>query len=130
MNNILAKIEAKNSECMESVLLNLDGYVAECTADNIFIVKDGILKTPAAYLGALEGITRNAVLEIAGNLKIASQEAVLTRFDLYNADECFLTGSGAEIVPVVRVDQAAIGSEKPGPITKHLITEFKKAVNA
>lgn len=128
LNNVLAKLETKNSGCLESVLLNTEGYVAECTADNIFIVKNGLLSTPAVYHGALEGITRNAVLEIAAGMGIITQEGTLTRFDLYNADECFLTGTGAEIIPVVKVDQTVVGSGEPGGMTLKIISAFRDIV--
>ena len=126
LNNILAKIEAHNAGKHEVVMLNGDGYVAECTGDNIFIVKRGKLITPPIYMGILEGITRNVVLELAGQLDIPAREDVFTRHDLYTADECFLTGTAAEIVPVVEVDGRSIGDGRPGPLTKRLIDAFRE----
>lgn len=104
------------------------GYVAECTGDNIFVVKKGELYTPPQCMGTLRGITRDAVLDIAGKKKIPTNEHVLTRHELFISDECFLTGTAAEIVPVVRVDGRAIGDAKPGKITKAIMREFKKLV--
>jgi branched-chain amino acid aminotransferase len=126
LNNILAKIEAVNSGFEEAIMLNAHGYVLECTGDNIFVVKDGELITPPAYLGALEGITRNAVLDIAYSEKIKFSEKVLTRHGLFNADECFLTGTAAEIIPVINIDKRVIGSGSPGRITMKLMEEFRK----
>lgn len=128
MNNILAKIEAKGSGCQESLMLNTEGFVAECTADNIFTVKNGVLSTPAACHGALEGITRNSILEIAREMGIETSVGTLTRFDLYNADECFLTGTGAEVIPVTKVDQAIVGGGIPGAMTLKLIGAFRNYV--
>jgi len=126
LNNILAKIEAVNCGYEEAIMLNSQGYVAECTGDNIFIVKDGALVTPPAYVGALKGITRGAVIDCAKKLKIKFKEEVLTRHNLYNADECFLTGTAAEIIPAVKIDKRRITSGKPGVITKKLLAEFRK----
>lgn len=197
LNNIFAKQEAKLAGCMEAVLLNREGYVTECTADNIFIVTDGVLKTPAPHLGILEGITRRTVLDLAREVSrpaapktaapahpksgpgdgtgeaatalgspegggggkaagavpktgavaganeaggtsgvkapaaatgIPAEETVLTRFDLYTADECFITGSGAELMPVVSVDGRIIGGGRPGPVTKELTEAFRRLV--
>jgi branched-chain amino acid aminotransferase len=130
LNNVMAKIEAKQAGCLEAVLLNHEGYVTECTADNIFIVKDGTLLTPAAHSGALDGITRMTVMNnLAPSCGIASRETALTRYDLYTADECFMTGTGAEIMPVTMIDGRAIGNGKPGPATKGLIEGFKKHIS-
>lgn len=126
LNNILAKIEAVNSGFEEAVMLNADGYVLECTGDNIFIVKEGRLITPPAYLGALEGITRNAVMDIARSENIKFSEKVLTRHSLFNAEECFLTGTAAEIIPVIKIDNRVIGAGAPGRITAKLMEEFRK----
>ncbi len=126
LNNILAKIEAKQSGAAEGLILNRDGFIAECTADNIFIVKDGVLCTPLLTCGALGGITRGAVLEVAEQEGISVLETVLAQYDLYTADECFLTGSGAEIIPVVTADRRAIGDGKVGPVTEKLRSAFKK----
>jgi branched-chain amino acid aminotransferase len=124
LNNILAKIEANNSGCEEAVMLNADGYVAECTGDNIFIVKEGRLLTPPLSAGALYGITRSTVIELARKLNVEVSEPNLTRYDLFNADECFLTGTGAEIVPVVKIDGRVIGDGKPGKLTRQLVTDY------
>jgi branched-chain amino acid aminotransferase len=128
LNNILAKIEARQAGCFEAVMLNTSGFVAECTADNIFIVKDEMLLTPAAHQGALEGITRAVVIQAAQLLGIASIETTLAPYDLYNADECFLTGTGAEIVPVVKIDGRVIGNGALGPITEKVIQSFRNSV--
>src|SRR5579862_1871042 len=124
LNNILAKIEANNAGCEEAILLNAEGFVAECTGDNLFIVKENQVLTPPLTAGALYGITRKVVLELATELGLKTAETNLTRYDLFNADECFLTGTGAEIVPVVKIDGRVIGTGKPGPITRKLVTEY------
>ena len=128
LNNIMAKLEGLQAGCMEAIMLNHKGEVAECTGDNIFIVKRGQLLTPSADSGFLEGITRNAILELANTLKIPARETTLTRHDLLVADECFLTGSAAEVIPVVSIDSRPIGDGKVGPTTKQLMIEFKKLV--
>ena len=104
LNNIMAKLEAKQAGCLEAVILNKEGFVAECTGDNIFIVRKDELFTPAPYHGALDGITRQTVIELAKALGIKTHETSLTRYDLYNADEVFMTGTGAEIIPVINID--------------------------
>jgi branched-chain amino acid aminotransferase len=129
LNNVMAKIEAKQAGCLEAVLLNHEGYVTECTADNIFIVKNGTLLTPAPHYGALDGITRMTVLNIAPSCGITSLETALTRYDLYTADECFMTGTGAEIMPVTKIDGRLIGNGSPGPVTMRLIEGFRKLVS-
>jgi len=126
LNNILAKIEAIDAGTLEAVMLNHLGYVAECTGDNIFIVRDGRLFTPPIAAGILEGITRDEILSIARAGGLEVREENLTRQDLYVADECFLTGTAAEVVPVVRIDKRTIGSGKPGPVTKRLAEEFHR----
>ncbi len=126
LNNILAKIEAINSGFQEAIMLDSLGYVAECTGDNIFIVKRGELYTPPQCMGTLRGITRDAVLEIAKSGRIAAHEHVLTRHELYNSREAFLTGTAAEIIPVVKVDGRLIGSGRPGKTTLMLMKEFSK----
>jgi branched-chain amino acid aminotransferase len=126
LNNILAKIEARQAGCQEAVMLNTQGFVVECTGDNIFIVKDGELLTPLPCHGALDGITMRTVLELAESLGIRIRETTLTRYDLYNADECFLTGTGAEIVPVVKIDGRVIGNGYPGKVTRLLTEEFRR----
>lgn len=122
LNNILAKIEANNSGYEEAIMLDYQGYVAECTGDNIFIMKDGKLMTP--WQGRLRGITRQAVLELAAKNKIPIKECLITRHEVYNADECFLTGTAAEIIPVVKVDGRSIGAGKPGATTLKLTKLF------
>jgi len=126
LNNILAKIEAQRAGCLEALMLNTEGLVVECTADNVFIVKDGALKTPAAIHGALEGITRGVVLEQAKVLGIPSAETALALFDVYTADEAFMTGSGAEVMPLTSVDGRVIGDGRPGPITLKLLEAFRR----
>ena len=105
-------------------MLNAEGFVAECTADNLFIVKHGALLTPPLSAGALYGITRGTVMELAAQLGVKVSEPNLTRYDLFNADECFLTGTGAEIMPVIKIDGRVIGTGKPGPVTKRLVTKY------
>ena len=124
LNNILAKIEAVNSGYEEAIMMDSLGYVAECTGDNIFIVKHKQLFTPPQCMGTLRGITRDAVLEIARKDKIPVHEHVLTRHELYNSNECFLTGTAAEIIPVVKVDGRAIGTGSPGELTLQLMKKF------
>jgi branched-chain amino acid aminotransferase len=126
LNNIMAKIEAIQSGCVEALMLNHKGEIAECTADNVFLVKRGVLKTPPADACILEGVTRHLVMELARAADIPVQEPVLTRHDVYTADECFLTGTGAEIIPVVRCDGRLIGYGKPGPITIQLRERYRQ----
>jgi branched-chain amino acid aminotransferase len=126
LNNILAKIEATNAGCDEAIMLDSLGYVAECTGDNIFIVKDNHLYTPPQCMGTLRGITRDTVLEIARKDKIPVHEHVITRHEVYISDECFLTGTAAEIAPVVKVDGRVIGDGKPGKLTLGLIKKFRE----
>jgi branched-chain amino acid aminotransferase len=128
LNNILAKVEGLKAGCVEAVMLNHKGEVAECTGDNLFVVKNGKLLTPPIDAGILEGITRNAVLELARETGIETIETPLTRHDIYIADECFLTGSAAEVIAAVKLDDRIIGNGKPGPITKQLNEEFRKLV--
>jgi branched-chain amino acid aminotransferase len=125
LNNILAKIEANNAGCEEAIMLNAEGYIAECTGDNLFIVKEGRLFTPPLSAGALYGITRRVVIELAERAGIPVSEPNLTRYDVFNADECFLTGTGAEIVPVVKIDGRTIGDAKPGAITRKLVGDYR-----
>ncbi len=124
LNNILAKIEANNAGVEEAIMLNADGYVAECTADNIFIVRQNHLLTPPLSAGALYGITRGVVMELAREQGLLVSEPNLTRYDLFNADECFLTGTGAELIPVVKIDGRVIGTGKPGAITADLVKRY------
>ncbi|HZM05682.1 MAG TPA: branched-chain-amino-acid transaminase [Candidatus Saccharimonadales bacterium] len=124
LNNILAKIEAINGGCEEAIMLNAQGFVSECTGDNIFAVKGRHLFTPPLSAGALYGITRGVVMDLARESGVTVSEPDLTRYDLFNADECFLTGTGAEIIAVVKIDGRVIGSGKPGPVTAKLITQY------
>lgn len=124
LNNILAKIEASTSGFCEAIMLDAHGFVAECTGDNIFIVKKGLLSTPSQ--GCLKGITRDVVLQLAEKSKIKTQEGALTRHEIYNAEECFLTGTAAEIIPVVKVDGRDIGNGKPGKVTQRMRQLFKQ----
>jgi branched-chain amino acid aminotransferase len=124
LNNILAKIEANIAGVEEAIMLNSEGYVAECTGDNIFILKNNQMFTPPLSAGALYGITRGVVLEMARAANIPASEPNLTRYDLFNADECFLTGTGAELIPVTKIDGRVIGTGKPGPITKRLVEQY------
>lgn len=126
LNNILAKIEAINAGYQEAVMLDHLGYITECTGDNIFAVKKGGIYTPPQCMGSLRGITRDTVLDIARKRDIPTHEHVITRHELYISEECFLTGTAAEIVPVVNVDGRVIGDGKPGRITKFIMREFKK----
>ena len=126
LNNILAKIEATNAGKEEAIMLNQAGVVAECTGDNIFIVKQGVLLTPPTYVGALRGVTRGAVLEIARRQHLPSREEVMTRHNLFNADECFLTGTAAEVIPVVKIDGRQVASGRPGPATLKIMREFRR----
>ena len=128
LNNILAKMEAIRAGCLEAIMLNHKGEVAECTGDNIFVVKNGVLKTPPNDAGILEGITRNFVIELAKKQGVPFEEANLTRHDVYIADELFLTGTAAEVIAVTEVDSRTIGSGKQGPITRKLREAFVKAV--
>src|ERR1039458_4781249 len=123
LNNIMAKIEANNAGCEEAVMLNAEGFVAECTGDNIFIVKEGQLLTPPLAAGALYGITRRVVMDLAAESGVKVSETNLTRYDLFNAKECFLTGTAAELMPVVKIDGRVIGAGTPGPVTGNLITQ-------
>ncbi|MCH1495226.1 MAG: aminotransferase class IV, partial [Rubripirellula sp.] len=128
LNNVLAKMEGLKAGCKEALMLNHQGLVAECTGDNVFIVKANRLITPPKEAGILEGITRNAVLELATEAGIETAEEPLTRHDLFVADECFLTGSAAEVIPVVVLDGRSIGDGTPGPITKQLNDAFRELV--
>jgi branched-chain amino acid aminotransferase len=127
LNNILAKIEATRAGVSEAIMLNTAGHVAECTGDNIFLLKDNQLITPPAWAGALEGITRGAVMELARTrLNLLVKEDIFTLYHLYTADECFLTGTAAEVIPVVKIDGRLIGDGKPGKTTARLIREFRE----
>ena len=124
LNNIMAKVEGTNAGCLEALMLNHKGEVAECTGDNIFVVRKGDLHTPPIDAGILEGITREAVIELAKQVGIAVHERTMDRHDIYTAEECFLTGTAAEVIPVVECDGRAIGTGKPGPVTMDLLERF------
>jgi len=130
LNNILAKLEGLQAGCIETLMLNHQGEVAECTGDNIFLVRNGALLTPPLDAGILGGITREAVIELARSVGIEVQEITLTKRDVYDADECFLTGTAAEVIPVVKVDQHTIGTGKPGPVTLDLKERFHELARA
>jgi branched-chain amino acid aminotransferase len=125
LNNIMARLEVNAQGCDEGIMLDLQGFVSEATADNIFLIKQGTVITPPTY-NSLKGITRSAVIEIARELGYEVQEVPITMFDVYNADEIFITGTAAEIAPSVIVDNRTIGEGVPGKITKHLIEGFRK----
>ncbi|MEZ6068123.1 MAG: branched-chain-amino-acid transaminase [Planctomycetaceae bacterium] len=125
LNNILAKIEGTDAGCLEALMLNHKGEVAECTGDNIFLVKKGVLWTPPLDAGILDGITRNCVLKLARALAIVTRETPMTRYDVMTADECFLTGTAAEVIPVVKLDGRMIADGVPGPVTAKLRAAFQ-----
>jgi len=126
LNNVLAKIEAQQAGAGEGLMLNEQGYVAECTGDNIFIVKNGHIFTPPVSSGALAGVTRGVVFELAQEFGLTISEPQMTRYDIFTADECFLTGTAAEIIPAVKLDNRVIGDGKPGPVTQRMITRFRE----
>lgn len=128
LNNVLVKIEANQAGVGEALILNKEGYVSECSGDNIFIVRKGTVYTPPAYVGALEGITRQAIIDICQRIEYTVKEEPFTLHDVYVADEAFLTGTAAEVIPVVEVDGRQIGTGKPGPMTQRLLQEFRKIV--
>ena len=130
LNNILAKIECIKAGAAEGIMLNKDGYVAECTGDNIFIVKDNEIFTPPVSAGILIGITRNVVIELAKEAGTTVREEQLTQEDLYNADECFLTGTAAEIIPVANIDGKKVSTGKPGKITLSLLKKYQELTSA
>jgi branched-chain amino acid aminotransferase len=130
LNNILAKIEANNAGVEEAIMLNAEGFVAECTGDNLFIVKGNQLCTPPLSAGALYGITRGVVMELARAAGLQVTEPNLTRYDLFNADECFLTGTGAELIPVVKIDGRVVGTGRPGPATRMLVEKYHALTQA
>lgn len=125
LNNILAKMEANQAGVVEGIMLNQEGYVAEGTSDNIFIFRDGVLITPPLSAGILEGITRESVLQLASLLGIEAREELFTRHDLYTSEECFLTGTAAELIPVIKVDGREIGDGVPGEVYKQLLAAFR-----
>jgi branched-chain amino acid aminotransferase len=126
LNNIMAKIEANHAGADEGLMLNAQGYVAECTGDNIFVVKDGVTLTPPSYAGSLRGITRQAVLDIYAELGLPIRETEITRYDVFAADECFLTGTAAEVIAAIELDTRAIGTGKPGPVTERIVARFRE----
>lgn len=126
LNNILAKVEAQEAGAAEGLMLNEQGYVAECTGDNLFIVKGDQIWTPPLNAGLLKGVTRDVVFELAEKAQLRIQERELTRYDVYTADECFLTGTAAEVIPAVQLDRRLIGNGQPGPVTLRLIALFRE----
>ncbi len=124
LNNIMAKVEAIQANALEAVMLNEQGFVAECTGDNLFLLKNGVLLTPLISDGALDGITRAVIIELAETLGVPFKECSLTRYDIFTADECFLTGTAAEVIPVVALDRRIIGTGKPGPCTARFLEAF------
>src|SRR5688572_18380627 len=126
LNNVLAKLEGLQAGCIEALMLNHKGEVAECTGDNIFVVRANVVLTPPTDAGILEGITRDTVIELARKANYDVREISLTRHDVYIADECFLTGSAAEVIPVVKVDKRKIGAGVPGPVTRDLMERFRR----
>ncbi|HIE99516.1 MAG TPA: branched-chain-amino-acid transaminase [Planctomycetes bacterium] len=130
LNNIMAKIEGTDAGTVEALMLNHKGEVAECTGDNIFIVKNGVLKTPPPEAGILEGLTRNAVIGLAEKAGIEVQQVPLVRHDIFVADECFLTGTAAEVIAAVSLDGRTIGSGRPGPVTSDLLERFRNLTTA
>jgi branched-chain amino acid aminotransferase len=130
LNNIMAKIEAIDAGCLEAVMLNHEGYVAECTGDNLFAVQNGKLRTPATHCGLLGGVTRRLVLKMAQKRGITTDETTMTRADLYYSTELFITGTGAEICPVTELDNRIVGDGTPGPITRQLIADFRAHIKS
>lgn len=126
LNNVMAKIEALNAGAGEGLMLNEQGFVSECTGDNIFIVKNGVISTPPIAAGALAGVTRAVVFELAAEFGVPIREPMMTRYDVFTADECFLTGTAAEIIPAVKLDTRPIGDGAPGPLTRRLIGRFRE----
>ena len=126
LNNIMAKIEANHAGADEGLMLNEEGYVAECTGDNLFVVKHGRVVTPPISAGALRGITRQVVFDVCEEFGIPIREAQMTRYDIYTADECFLTGTAAEVIAAIELDTRAIGNGKPGPVTQRIIARFRE----
>jgi len=126
LNNVMAKVEATHAGADEGLMLNEQGYVSECTGDNIFVIKKGAVTTPPVYAGALCGITRNVVFEICADLGIPIREAEMTRYDIYTADECFLTGTAAEVIAAIELDTRPIGDGKPGALTGKIIARFRE----
>ena len=130
LNNVMAKVEALKAGAKEGLMLNEQGYVAECTGDNVFIVKKGEVITPPVSDGSLDGITRQVIFDLCGELGISIREASLTRYDIYTADESFLTGTAAETIPMVMLDEREIGNGRPGELSLKLIDAFRKLVRS
>jgi len=130
LNNVMGKIEAQAADADEGLMLNEQGYVAECTGDNIFIVKTGKVITPPVSAGSLRGITRDTAIEILEEFKLPWKEDNLTRYDIFTADECFLTGTAAETIAAIELDQRVIGNGKPGPVTQRCVTRYREIVNS
>lgn len=130
LNNVMAKIECIKAGVLEGLMLNEQGYVAECTGDNIFIVSGGVIFTPPISDGALDGVTRNTIFELCENIGIEVKQQTLTRYDVYTADEAFLTGTAAEVIPCVGLDDRKIGDGTPGSISKELVTAFRELANS
>ncbi len=130
LNNIMAKIECIQAGCEEGIMLNEQGYVAECTGDNVFVIKGGEVYTPTIASGALNGITRQAVIGVMVGMGLKVHEVTMTRHEIYTADECFLTGTAAEVIPAVQYDRRPIGDGKPGKVTAEVITKFKELANS
>ncbi len=130
LNNVMAKIECIQAGVMEGIMLNEQGYVAECTGDNVFIVRDGVVHTPPVSDGSLDGITREVIFDLCKSEGIEIRETTMTRHDIFIADEAFLTGTAAEVIPFVKLDQREIGNGTPGKISKQLITAFRKLANS
>lgn len=130
LNNVMAKVEAIQANALEAVMLNEQGYVAECTGDNLFLIRNGVLLSPRISDGSLDGITREVIIELAAKLGIEFREVQMTRYDIYTADECFLTGTAAEVIPVVALDQREIGDGKPGPLTQKFLRAFHELANS
>lgn len=128
LNNVMAKMEARQAGCLEAILLNREGKVAECTGDNLFYIRDEVLMTPAGDQGALKGITRDAVIEAAKGIGMLTRATPTTLYDLYTADECFLTGTAAEMIPVTTIDGRTIGKGKPGPKTSEIRDAFRALI--
>ncbi len=130
LNNVMAKVEAIKAGAQEGLMLNEQGYVAECTGDNIFVIKRGVITTPPVSDGSLDGITRQVIFQLAETLGYTLQEKTMTRYDLYTADEVFLTGTAAEVIPMVKLDEREIGDGTPGEISKKFITAFRELANS
>lgn len=129
LNNVMAKVEAIQAGAEEGLMLNDQGLVAECTGDNIFVIRHGAITTPPLSAGALDGITRRVVFDVAAELGIPIREADMSRHEIYTADECFLTGTAAEVIAAVKLDQRIIGDGKPGPVTQKIIAAFRHLAN-